>query len=372
MSFSNTRCHLGAGLPGHRSLDKCKAACSRQIDCTFFLFNKNSKYKENCWIAKKSHTMSSDCVMESGSWTVYKPVAVDRSRKWNLLPSKKCTLGDGEPGSMSVDACAKACSNNGCPFFLYNPISPYNENCWTASKGDTITAKCKKHAYGFFLYMRPAPISGWKFRPNTKCNIGDGEAGVKSVAQCADKCGADCPFFLYHPRSPHKERCWTANSTQNVGHDCAYGAGYVLYQRETDILSTTTTAKKISTPATSAGQTAPVTKKSTGTTAAPEVCAMHTKELGNGVCDTNWNNKKVVLWLIFNLYLLAMHRHTVSHLVSDVVFSVPGMEETVAFRPVKTENALAHSTAEIQKDLIKSHIHHQPRKKQMQESPRRW
>merc|ERR1712032_552571 len=151
---------------------------------------------------------------------------------------------------------------------------------------------CKKHAYGFFLYMRPAPISGWKFRPNTKCNIGDGEAGVKSVAQCADKCGADCPFFLYHPRSPHKERCWTANSTQNVGHDCAYGAGYVLYQRQTDILSTTTTAKKISTPATSAGQTAPVTKKSTGTTAAPEVCAMHTKELGNGVCDTNWNNKK--------------------------------------------------------------------------------
>ena len=226
--------------------------------------------------------MSSDCVIESGSWTVYKPVAVDRSGKWNLLPSKKCTLGDGEPGSMSVDACAKACSNNGCPFFIYNPVSPYNENCWTASKGDKIAAKCTKDGYGYFLYMRPAPIRGWNFMPNTKCNIGDGEKGVTTVVQCARACGADCPFFLYHPRSPHKERCWTAKRTQNVGRDCAYGAGYVLYQRE---------AKKISAPTT-------IPKKNTGTTAAPEFC-VSSKEVGNGVCDTKWNYKKVVLWLIF-------------------------------------------------------------------------
>jgi len=176
---------------------------------------------------------------------------------------------------MSVDACAKACSNNGCPFFIYNPVSPYNENCWTASKGDKIAAKCTKDGYGYFLYMRPAPIRGWNFMPNTKCNIGDGEKGVTTVVQCARACGADCPFFLYHPRSPHKERCWTAKRTQNVGRDCAYGAGYVLYQRE---------AKKISAPTT-------IPKKNTGTTAAPEFC-VSSKEVGNGVCDTKWNYKK--------------------------------------------------------------------------------
>lgn len=255
------------------------------------MYNQDTENKQNCWIAESFQTVSSACSIDKDSWTVYEPVAVDMTHEWALIPNKKCNLGDGEPGSITLDDCAKACKED-CPFFLYHPLSPYNENCWTASTNndDTIGTKCYDDLLGFFIYKRPERIPGWSLTVNVKCIVGDGEEGVKSVAECAEACDTDCAFFLYHSNSPHAENCWTANKFQSFFRDCSYGNGFVMYERIPPTTPSTTPA--ITAPATAARPIATKESASVTKSKGTYVCVISTKHK-NGVCNEELNTLRV-------------------------------------------------------------------------------
>ena len=90
----------------------------------------------------------------------------------------------------------------------------------------------------------------WVATPEKRCYIGDGEQGHISLDECKARCGADCPFFLYHAStSPLHENCWTASTKegQSVENDCKpYTAptgsrlldGFTLFQRKSDASDT--------------------------------------------------------------------------------------------------------------------------------------
>ena len=69
VATADTRCDIGAGIPGHISLEECQAACSDS--CPFFLYNRNSPHGENCWTADNTKTIGKDCFAQAGGWTVY-------------------------------------------------------------------------------------------------------------------------------------------------------------------------------------------------------------------------------------------------------------------------------------------------------------
>lgn len=293
LSTSNTRCQLQDSQSSLNTLEECKANCGQ--GCPFILYNTDTESRQNCWIADSSQNVSSACSIDKATWTVYEPVAVDMSHKWTLIPNQKCELGDGEPGKLTLDQCASACKKD-CPFFLYHPRSPYNENCWTASRknNDTVASRCYGGFYGFFVYLYPEQVSGWSVSVNVKCTIGSGEEGFKTAAQCAQACGTDCPFFLYHANSPHAENCWTANRFHSVFNDCSFGRGYVLYTRAAPTTSSTpsSTTPAIIAP-TAAAVSKSVTTKERPSVTKTYVCVVSIKHR-NGVCDEELNTKMVV------------------------------------------------------------------------------
>ena len=143
-----------------------------------------------------------------------------------MYDDKRCQLGDGEPKRLTLKQCKQACGI-GCSFFLYHPFSPYTENCWLANETQTMAKDCKKTESGWTGYARKTVE--WKSIPNRRCKLGDGVEHRQTLEQCKALCPEDkCPFFLYHPNSPHKENCWIANYNNSVK-TCYSEGGYTVY-----------------------------------------------------------------------------------------------------------------------------------------------
>ena len=231
--YEDKRCHLGDGEPNRLTLKDCKKACG--AGCSFFLYHAYSPYKENCWVGNETQSMAKTCYNEKGGWKVY----VRKNVEWKSVPNTRCTLGDGVANKQTLEQCKRLCPEDKCPFFLYHHHSPYSENCWIAKQSTTFKEVCSsKPGSGFTVYHH-----AWIPVHDTKCRFGDGYDTKISLDACKALCPeADCPFFLYHPKSPYNENCWIGSSDNDISRDCCVGkkclssegspAGFTLYMHK--------------------------------------------------------------------------------------------------------------------------------------------
>ena len=219
--YQNRRCNLGDGQPDRLTLKQCQEACD--IGCSFFLYYESSPYRENCWVGNLSQSVTEDCVEAEDGWTVYSRKTVE----WKSIPNTRCYLGNGIEYKQTLEQCKAQCPEDTCPFFLYHPDSPFNENCWIANQTQATTFEntCFSES-GYTVYYH-----AWTPVQNMKCNFGDGYVDKISLDECKALCPEDsCPFFLYNPNSPFSENCWLGSSTNSISDDCAPKDGYTLYK----------------------------------------------------------------------------------------------------------------------------------------------
>ena len=81
--------------------------------------------------------------------------AADHS--WRVLNKTRCDIGNGEASLLTLEACKAACGST-CPFLLYHPNSPLQQNCWIAHADHSIASNCVSADGEWTVFIRPGLI----------------------------------------------------------------------------------------------------------------------------------------------------------------------------------------------------------------------